>query len=686
VESELPTWYSYVGMALEGDRVYIAGENGLWVYDVSSSQPSLLSEVKVDEGEIFAFAAMNNGGRRLLVIGQVTEDHSGALSAYDLTDWQQPTRLGEPLSLDQGNISQIIWNGSALYVLLDSSYFANSDMLYAIDFNHNTLTLKGSLELAGYIEHMAVDGNTILLAGIDGHMEQSFVTVIEADSLRIVARSTLPEYGMGLAMVKDKALVVVGGQYGAAQLMTFDLQDPANPRQVNAMDIAESAGTRRITILQSPYIILANGAGGVEVWDYSISVIGSFACLDQQVKPQAVTPGEQPLEVRFISDGNIWEWVEGMPARQISDTGDALRFTFSPDGEVAAFERTIGSYPYDYKIELWAANRDGSDLRRLVSAEQFDQFLPRRDEAWMANLPEDYRWFSGTHELSFGVYAFINAVGGSYAAQGYWMVNADSLALERWDHPEAINPYGPIEIPSPDGKLIALVDMESISLLNGDGKIIQKNAFTYPGYRYLEGPGWGAPEVVWSPDSQSLKVVVWDEDFFDAAFSSWEVPADGGPAKKLHTFDGLEYFASISPNQEYIAYLHRVQPMSNDNELHLVRFDGSDDIIYAEGYQLEFLAWAPDSFHFAYDLFSTHQPLLGSLCDVPVGLVNTSETPATQITWVDGDRYLFVSGQDSQMRELRLGQVGGESEPIGSLNGDGAYYQVRQEGQDVIVP
>ena len=160
--------------------------------------------------------------------------------------------------------------------------------------------------------------------------------------------------------------------------------------------------------------------------------------------PLAVPTRQSPLEVRFISDGNIWVWEEGETAQQISATGDAVHFTFAPDGEVIVFERPVGDYPWgDYKIELWAINRDGEGLRRLVSAEQFDAFLPERHEAWVANVPTDYRWFPGTHQLSFGVYAYVNAIGGGSAAEGYWMVDADTLALEKWDNPEAIDPYGP---------------------------------------------------------------------------------------------------------------------------------------------------------------------------------------------------------------------------------------------------
>ena len=56
-----------------------------------------------------------------------------------------------------------------------------------------------------------------------------------------------------------------------------------------------------------------------------------------------------------------------------------MHFTFSPDGEVIAFERVIGDYPWgQFKIELWGINRNGEGLRRLVSAEQFDTFLAER--------------------------------------------------------------------------------------------------------------------------------------------------------------------------------------------------------------------------------------------------------------------------------------------------------------------
>ena len=685
VATDVPNnWGWFSGLAVEGERAYLAAIDGLWVYDLSNPSPTLLNKLDIIDGQLNAITAIKLGDRRILILSQDSSDISAlTLTAYDLTDIQKPIRMSNPLTLDRGTILQMAWNGSTLNAVRTAIYESDSDLLYLVNFDGDALVLRGKLPLPGYVFSMGVENGLVALAGTDG---LTLVSTADTQSPRILSKTPLPELGLGVAILKDTALVIAGGNNGAAQLLTFDVQDPANPIQVKSVDIAFGNSLIGPIPAVKPYIILAIGSAGVEVFDYSFSARGSVLCLDDQAKSLAVPPREMPLEVHIISDGNIWAWQEGAPARQVSDTEDALRFTFSPDGEVVVIERAIGSYPYDYKIELWAVDRDGSNLRRLVSVAQFEKFLPGRDDAWVANLPRDYRWFAGTHQLSFGVYPFINAVGGSDAAEGYWIVNADTLELERWDHPKAIDPYGPRQIPSPDGKIVALIDRESISLVNADGSAIREDALTYQAMNNGEGPGWGAPLVVWSPDSQTLKATVWEEDAFLESFTTWQIPANGSPAEKLHTFSGMEYFSSISPNQQYIAYLHRPNPMANDNELHLAKFDGSVDVIYATGYQLYFQGWTPDNFHFVYDLFATHQPELGSLCGDPVALVDKSETPATQINWVDTTHFLFVIGQDGQPKELRLGQVGGESLLIGPFNGENAYYQIRQEGQDVIVP
>jgi hypothetical protein len=407
-------------------------------------------------------------------------------------------------------------------------------------------------------------------------------------------------------------------------------------------------------------------------------------CLDEGAAPLAVPTPRSPLEVRFISDGNLWVWKEGETAQQISATGDAMRFTFSPDGKVIVFERPMGDYPFgNYKFELWAINRDGEGLRKLVSVEQFDAFLPERERAWVANVPGDYHWIPGAHQLSFGVGAYVRGLGGGSGEEGYWKVDADTLALEKWTNPETADLSDGNKIASPDGKLIAILDTTSISLLNADGSLIRSDALTYPAFQcYSDGPCAVLPEAFWTPDSRFLRVLVWDVDALTDNFSTWELPADGSPAQQLHAFDGIYNTIYISPDQENLAYLRRAQPMSNNLEIHLAKFDGSRDVIYT-GDLLYFQGWSPDSYHFVLGLADLSQPFLGSLCGGAVPLVDASETPATRITWVDANRFLFVSGEEGQPRQLRLGQVGGASILIGPFNGDPdydtTYYEIKPD-------
>lgn len=85
--------------------------------------------------------------------------------------------------------------------------------------------------------------------------------------------------------------------------------------------------------------------------------------------------------------------------------------------------------------------------------------------------------------------------------------------------------------------------------------------------------------------------------------------------------------------------------------------------------------WHADSFHFVYPQVDIYRPFLGSVCGDPVPLLDTSDTPAFQIEWVDTTRFLFVKGwTDSGSAELRPGQIGGQSILIGPFNGTPPHF------------
>jgi hypothetical protein len=184
-----------------------------------------------------------------------------------MTDPKKPTSLGYPLSLDQGHILQIIWYEAVLYVLLDTSYHSESNLLYAIDFENQALTLRESLQVPETISSMAVNGDFIALTGGNRLM---LVSAAASGILKLMALRALPEAGVGAAIFQDMLLVLTGDsysyQFGAARLLAFELQDPASPRQVVEMDMATSLNHAVPILVSGAYVVLANGSGGVEVY------------------------------------------------------------------------------------------------------------------------------------------------------------------------------------------------------------------------------------------------------------------------------------------------------------------------------------------------------------------------------------------------------------------------------------
>jgi len=253
--------HSFQGITLDNDRVYIAAEDRVWVYNVSQLEPILFGKLDVNGGDIEAITAITIAGKRLLFVAQNTPQ-ANLLTVYDLTDVQKPALLGEPLALEKGEMVQMVWDDPLLFAILRPAIEYRSANLYSFDIDKNALALREALQVPGNMTSMAVDKKSIALAG---SALFSIVSAVEPEPVRLLTQTTLPEYGLGVAMIKDKALVIVGDEYGAAQWLVYEMQDPANPRQIEVMDIAVSNLPRVSILVSKPYVILANGSGGVEV-------------------------------------------------------------------------------------------------------------------------------------------------------------------------------------------------------------------------------------------------------------------------------------------------------------------------------------------------------------------------------------------------------------------------------------
>jgi hypothetical protein len=405
-----------------------------------------------------------------------------------------------------------------------------------------------------------------------------------------------------------------------------------------------------------------------------------MVCLDETAEAIPVPTRQTPLEVRFISDGNLWVWQEDTgEALQISYSKDAQSFSFSPDGQAIAFKR---GEPYR-QTELWVINRDGTDLRRLVSAEQLHAMFgePTTTEFDYLDEIRYIDWIDGTKALGFEAQRCYNAIGGTCDPGGAWQVDLKTGRLSPWTPPNEIQ-HTPYELVSPDGSQIAQVGETGLTLVNINGSNRREDVLTYPYIPQMEGGGFIGPNIIWAPDSQSLVAITFTEDLWDdnSTFTSWRVPVDGAPAQKLHTFTGFPLSVNLSPDLRYLAYRYTVQSISNDWELHLATLDGSRDIVYAQGKLMAFWHWAPDGVHFVYGQDETRALALGSVCGAPQPLLEPPVSPIWHLTWVDPIHFVFMSGGDGPAEsELRLGTVGNDSLFIGPIHGDYAYYQIKPD-------
>jgi len=409
------------------------------------------------------------------------------------------------------------------------------------------------------------------------------------------------------------------------------------------------------------------------------------ACLDEAFRPITIPTRQAPLEVRFLSDGNLWVWrEESGDTVQISDIRDAQSFSFSTDGHVIAFTR---GEPF-HQAELWAIKRDGTNLRLLISAEQLYEILgePTTTEFEYTDEILYIDWIDGGRALGFEVQRSYNAIGGCCDSGGTWQVDLTTRELSPWTPAKEIQNER-LGLVSPDGSQLALVGEMGLTLVNGDGSNRRADVLTCPYIPQMEGGGFIAPMVLWAADSQSLAVITYSENIWEpeATFTTWRVPSDGAPAQELHTFSGDPFSVSLSPDQRYLAYRKASKPLSNDWVLHLATFDGRLDIVYAQGNLMDFWGWSPDGVHFVYGQDTTRAPYLGSVCGGAQPLLDPPVFPIWQITWVDPDRFVFTSGGDGPTdSELRLGTVGNGSLRIGSQQGDYASYQVVPLSKDSV--
>jgi Tol biopolymer transport system component len=362
--------------------------------------------------------------------------------------------------------------------------------------------------------------------------------------------------------------------------------------------------------------------------------------------PPTPTPTPVPLHIAYVKDGNVWLWTEGSSPTSLTNTGDAEDLKISDDGQVIAFARQVDNT----HEELWAVNSDGTNLRNLINAADFDAMTTDPDA--LTTNPAEFDWVPGTHTLAFNIHPV-------YMGPGYFiyndlrLVDADTAA-QTLLLPEG---QGGRFHYAPDGSKPAVVTSEQISILNADGTnrhevLTFPIVLTFSEYIFY-------PHPVWMPDGSALRVVIPPHDSLAdprPPSAVWHIPADGSTPTKLLDVVTIPFFVDVpalSPDAQKIAFLQAVTPGDDSvQELHLANADGSGDTIYDTG-NLRFEAWSPTGDHFIYSQ-NGENPKVGHLGTAPVPIGGISLI--RDVMWIRDNEYLYLN-RESGSWELWFGTL-----------------------------
>lgn len=375
------------------------------------------------------------------------------------------------------------------------------------------------------------------------------------------------------------------------------------------------------------------------------------------------TPTPVPFHLVYVREGDAWLWTRGGSPAAVTSTGDVVEADISDDGQRVALVRKVD----ETHEEIWVVNPDGSNLRSLVSAADFDGMTTDPDA--LTTRPSRLDWVPGSYTIVFNTYP-------TYMGPGYFLnndlrlVDADSGAQTTLLPPDQGGEF----YYSPDGTKIAVVTPTRISVVNADGTnrrdlLTYPTVITYSEYNYY-------PRPVWTPDGSALRVVIPPEDPLAEPRQDtnlWHLPADGSPANKLFTKTTIPFFVQVprlTSDTQKIAYLQVKTPGDDKKrELHLANADGSEDRLYATG-PLIFHEWSPNGNHFIYSE-NGENPKVGKPGEAPTPISGTSRI--RDVKWINNREYLYLN-RNSGIWELWIGSLDTSNALIASSTGDIISY------------
>ncbi len=312
--------------------------------------------------------------------------------------------------------------------------------------------------------------------------------------------------------------------------------------------------------------------------------------------------------------------------------------------------------------ELLAINADGSNERVLVSQAYLAGF---RDASWLSISVRKFVFIPASHDLFFDLIGETEA----YPAPVYDLhkVNADTLGPVRLLSAGA---GGGDWTFSPDGQWMTISAGEQIRVIRRDGSEYRP-VFSFPFVStYSEWVYF--PQVVWLSNSSGFYTVIPAPAALENPTEPtrfYYVSLSGEPAR-LAEFVAVpvwEAFPYISPNGAQVLYLRRA---GENQELHVIDASTADRL-YTFAPVLGLMGWNPNSTEFVYYADTPANTRLTQF--ESAGLPLADSVQFSGLIWIDTDQYLYLSGNELRLRNVRSGLTQNLAANVSSFSLAGGY-------------
>jgi hypothetical protein len=227
---------------------------------------------------------------------------------------------------------------------------------------------------------------------------------------------------------------------------------------------------------------------------------------------------------------------------------------------------------------------------------------------------------------------------------------------------------------SPDGRQVAIATPEDISLMNADGSG-RRRVLAYAPVATMSEFAFH-PRPVWASDGRSLLVGIPPSDPFASPAQPtevWTIPADGTSATLTASIDAqpTQLITGFAPDLGHVAYLGQAEGMLAVTDLR-----SGDTVSYMVNAG-SLYDWAPGSQRFAFLAnLELPQAQIVELGGDAVPAHDDASVVAIDVSWLDGDRYLYLAQHEGGGWDLVLAEVGGPRTVLATVTGQPPMYDV----------